>query len=94
MVYVEIPKDVRFRLEFLEIYQTFGEMTALGQEDVYISLKSDFGEDPVAVGVICERPISMILTTSPTFPQALKSAVNLYQIALEVLVYSFNFGLM
>ncbi|KAJ3331443.1 U3 snoRNP protein [Blyttiomyces sp. JEL0837] len=73
------PSDLEFRLGFLKLYQTFGEDTKIGQEEVITSLKTDFGTDPQAVGAITERRLANLSTSDPMFPAALKAVVDEYE---------------
>ncbi|TPX68225.1 hypothetical protein SpCBS45565_g03279 [Spizellomyces sp. 'palustris'] len=80
-----IPKDFDFRIAFLGIYKEFGAETLAGQEEVYESLREDFGDLPAAQSVLAERHVDGVDPTDPAFPAALKNAVQAFNIAVEQL---------
>ncbi|KAJ3235328.1 U3 snoRNP protein [Chytriomyces hyalinus] len=79
----EIPNDLEFRLGFLRLYQTFGSSTLAAQEEVYESLRTDFGSDPLAIGVIAGRHLVGLEVSDAKYPSALKAVVGEYESYLE-----------
>ncbi|KAI9190583.1 U3 small nucleolar RNA-associated protein 6-domain-containing protein [Polychytrium aggregatum] len=74
-----IASNLPFRLEFLELYRQAGDDTQIGQDEIYQSLATDFGDDPVAISAICERYLTGLTTSDPGFPAALKMAIDEYK---------------
>lgn len=52
-----IPKDLNFRLQFLQIFQQF-EDTSSGQNLVYETIERDFPTNPEALKILAERKLS------------------------------------
>ncbi|KAJ3013902.1 UNVERIFIED_CONTAM: Intraflagellar transport protein 88 [Siphonaria sp. JEL0065] len=79
----EIPNDLEFRIGFLRLYQTFGTSTKFAQDEVYESLKTDFAWNPVAVGVLAEKPLVGLVVSDTSFPSSLKSVVESYEACVK-----------
>ncbi|KAJ3008204.1 U3 snoRNP protein [Thoreauomyces humboldtii] len=78
------PRDLFFRLQFLDVYRLFQD-TEDGQNELLDSLIRDFGTDPVARGVLAQRGLAAVSIDNPTYPAALRQAVALFQEAVKEL---------
>ncbi|KAI8906696.1 U3 small nucleolar RNA-associated protein 6-domain-containing protein, partial [Gorgonomyces haynaldii] len=71
-----IPKDLDFRLRFLDVYKDFDQVEK-GLDEVYESIQSDF-DQPEALKVLCERPLLGVDRETVAYPDALKEILDNY----------------
>lgn len=76
------PTDLPFRISFLTLYKQFPD-TQAGQEEVYESLRKDFGDEPKARGVLAERFLDGVGVDDPKLPGMLKKAVEEFEVGAK-----------
>ncbi|KAJ3167406.1 U3 snoRNP protein [Geranomyces variabilis] len=78
------PKDLAFRLKFLEVYRMFPE-TRDGQDELFETLIADFPDHAEARAVLCARPVAEIRSTDPSYPAAIKKTNQAFLTTLKEL---------
>ncbi|OUM68824.1 hypothetical protein PIROE2DRAFT_3342, partial [Piromyces sp. E2] len=74
-----IKNDLKFRLDFIRIYNKFGKWTSDGIDEIYESIKEDFKNDEEAQAILCERFVNNVDVNDSEFPLRLKMSIDSYE---------------
>ncbi|KAI8050313.1 U3 small nucleolar RNA-associated protein 6-domain-containing protein [Syncephalis plumigaleata] len=80
----EIPNDLQFRKQFLDVYAQFPKFSN-GQMQIYESIANDFGGKVEAQALLAERHLNGALPDTVAFIEGLRKCVKDYKMAIETI---------
>ncbi|KAI9593863.1 hypothetical protein BDF19DRAFT_447127 [Syncephalis fuscata] len=80
----EIPSDLQFRKQFLDVYAHFSGHEA-GRNQIYESIANEFSDSVEAHALLAERHLNGVLPDTVAFVEGLRKAVEEYKTAIQTI---------